>query len=155
MIYAHDAIIILLLIYIASYEKRCFQIEKREANQYSPLALAFLGDSVYEQLVREKLLMTANMPAHKLHEASVKKVRAGYQSRAAELISDMLDDDEADILRRGRNAVGGVNHVPKSSNHAEYGRATGLEALFGWLHLQGKRDRINELFEYIWERNVV
>ncbi len=111
-----------------------------------------MGDAVYEQLVRERILLEANMSAHKLHDAAVKRVRAEYQAKAAELISDMLDEDEVDIMRRGRNATGNGWHVPKSSNHAEYSRATGLEALFGWLHLLGRTDRINELFSIIWER---
>ena len=126
-------------------------MEKREVNQYSPPALAFLGDAVYELLVRERLVRTANMPAGKLHDASVAHVRAAYQARAAKLIAPMLTDDEADILRRGRNAA--ASHVPKSSDAAEYGMATALEVLFGWHKLLGDTDRINELFDYIWEHN--
>ncbi len=116
------------------------------------MSLAFLGDAVYEQLVREKLLIAANMPVHTLHDRTVERVRAEYQSRAALLISDILTEEESDVMRRGRNASGGLKHVPKSSDRAEYGRATGFESLFGWLRLRGDSERINYLFEYIWER---
>ncbi|MGN0696561.1 MAG: Mini-ribonuclease 3 [Oscillospiraceae bacterium] len=112
-----------------------------------------MGDAVYEQLVREKLLLTANTSAKNLHDEAVRRVRAAYQAKAAELIADIVTEDEANIMRRGRNATGNGWHVPKSSDRAEYSRATSLEALFGWLHLLGDRERITQLFEYIWERN--
>ena len=116
--------------------------------QYSPLTLAFLGDGVYEQLVREKLVLTANMPVGKLHRLAVDKVRAGYQAKAYEIILPMLDETEESILKRGRNASG--NTVPKSSNPIEYHKATAVECLFGYLHLTGNKVRIDELFEVIW-----
>lgn len=136
-------------------ERTVLLIEKREVNQYSPLTLAFLGDAVYSQLVREKLVLAANMPVKKLHPASVKRVRANYQARAAELISPMLSDDEAAVMKRGRNASCNSGSVPKSSNPVEYHKATSLEALFGYLHLLGENERIKELFEYIWENTEV
>ena len=117
-------------------------------NQYSPLTLAFLGDAVYEQLVRERLVLTANMPVKKLHSAAVEKVRASFQSKAAEEILPLLDEDELAIFKRGRNATG--NTVPKSSDPVQYRRATGLETLFGYLHLLGNYERIVELFDKIW-----
>lgn len=124
-------------------------IDKREANLYSPLALAFMGDAVYEQLVRENILLSGNTSAHNLHEMAVKKVRAAYQAKAMEYISDSLTEDELSIAKRGRNATGNGWHIPKSSDHAEYSKATALETLFGWLYLQGKSERIRELFEMI------
>ena len=117
-------------------------------NQYSPLTLAFLGDAVYEQLVRERLVLTANMPVKKLHSAAVEHVRAAYQSKAVDVILPLLSEDETEILRRGRNATG--NTVPKSSNPIEYRRATALEALFGYLYLTENNKRIVELFDIIW-----
>ena len=129
-------------------------IDKTAANQYSPLALAFLGDAVYSELVREMILRRANMPARKLHKLSVGKVCAAYQARAYLLIKEILTDEESDILRRGRNSGGNEHHIPKNSDHTEYSRATALETLFGWLKLIGDDDRINELFNYIIERNT-
>lgn len=128
------------------------QLDTREVNQYSPLTLAFLGDSVYEQLVREKLVLKANMPVGKLHIFAVKRVRANFQSKAVDVISPILTDEEAAILKRGRNATG--NTVPKSSNPVEYRRATALECLFGYLYLKGESTRIQELFDVIWEIEV-
>ena len=118
---------------------------EREAKQYSPLALAFLGDAVYERLVRKRLLLSANMPVGKLHKLAIEKVCAEYQAQAVDRISSMLTEPEADIIRRGRNASGMT--VPKHASVAEYRKATSLECLFGYLELIGAKDRIEELFE--------
>ncbi len=113
------------------------------------MTLAFLGDAVYEQLVRERLVLTANMPVKKLHAAAVEKVRAAYQSKAVDVILPILSEEETEILKRGRNATG--NTVPKSSNPIEYRRATALETLFGYLYLtENNNKRIVELFDIIW-----
>lgn len=119
--------------------------------QYSPLALAFLGDAVYEQLVREKLLLKANTSANTLHTLSVEKVCAEFQSQAVhELIEKgLLDETELDVYKRGRNA-NGIN-APKHSSTAQYRSATGLEALFGFLKLTDRTQRIEELFRLIWQ----
>ena len=117
-------------------------------NQYSPLTLAFLGDAVYEQLVRERLVLTANMPVKKLHSAAGERVRASFQSKAVEEILPLLDEEELAVFKRGRNATG--NTVPKSSDPVEYRRATALETLFGYLFLLGNSERIVELFDKIW-----
>ncbi len=122
-------------------------LTEHEANQYSPLTLAFLGDSVYEKLVREYIVIDANMPASKLHELKVKKVCASYQSEALDKIFPLLDEKETAVVKRGRNATG--NTVPKSSNAIDYRRATGLESLFGYLDLLGRDERIEELFNLI------
>ncbi len=123
-------------------------MDKKDALQYSPLTLAFLGDSVYEQLVRERLVLSANMPVGKLHRMAVERVRANYQAKAYEEILPILDETEESILKRGRNATG--NTVPKSSNPVEYRKATAIECLFGYLHLTENKSRIDELFEIIW-----
>ena len=120
---------------------------EKEAKQYSPLALAFLGDAVYEKLVRKKLLLSANMPVGKLHELTVQKVCAEYQAKAIDRISDILTETEAYIVKRGRNASGMA--VPKHASTAEYRKATSLECLFGFLELIGSKERIGELFELI------
>lgn len=121
------------------------------ARQYSPLTLAFLGDSVYEVMVREALLLEANRPARELHTQAVAHVRAAYQADAAGRIADMLNEDEADILRRGRNASG--ISVPKHATPADYRKATGFECLFGYLYLCGETARLRELFAVIWQKN--
>lgn len=118
--------------------------------QYSPLALAFLGDAVYEQLVRERLILRANVSANTLHRLSVEKVCAEYQSAAVFSLMDkgIFTDTEMQVYKRGRNA-NGIN-PPKHSSVAQYRSATGLEALFGFLKLTGRDERIEELFEMLW-----
>lgn len=119
-------------------------LTQKQAAAYSPNILAFYGDSVYEVLVRRLVVTKHQTNAGRLHELAVERVRASYQSEAVNVIEPMLSDDEADILRRGRNA-GGVS-VPKSAKPSEYRRATALEALFGYLSLTGQQERIEELF---------
>lgn len=123
-------------------------LTKQQANAYSPLALAFLGDCVYEQLVREKLILSGNMPAGKLHSMATKRVCARCQSKVIQILQPVLTEDEVAIFKRGRNATG--NSVPKNTNIIDYRKATGLEALFGYLHLIGAYDRVSELFEIAW-----
>ncbi len=126
-------------------------MEKRDIMQYSPLALAFMGDAVYEQKAREKIILSGNRSANELHKLAVKKVCAEYQAEAVNMLNEkgVLTDEEQDILRRGRNA-GGVS-APKHSTVTQYRAATGLECLFGFLYLMGSQERINEIFEMIWE----
>lgn len=122
-------------------------LSQREADMYSPLSLAFLGDSVYDTLVREHLLKKANMPVAKLHSAKIRLVCAEYQSNAYEIISEKLTEHELAVLKRGRNATG--NTVPKHADAAQYRRATAVECLFGFLFLTGQEERIRELFEIL------
>ncbi len=123
--------------------------EKCDATQLSPLALAFMGDTVYDLLVREMLITEANRPAKKLHECAVKRVRASAQAAAYEKIIPLLSPEEEAVLRRGRNAH--VNHIPKNGNCKDYHYATALETLFGYLYLSGREDRLRELFSQIIE----
>ena len=123
------------------------KLNEREANSYSPLTLAFLGDSVYDTLVREYLLKKANMPVAKLHSSKIKLVCAEFQSKAYDVISETLSEHELSVLKRGRNATG--NTVPKHADAAEYRRATAVECLFGYLYLIGNNERVRELFEII------
>lgn len=115
--------------------------------QQSPLTLAFMGDCVYELLVRERVTSAGSMPPNKLHKKTVEMVKASFQARAYDLIADTLPEDEMDILRRGRNSSG--IHAPKNADVQEYRKATGIEALFGYLYLSGSIGRINELFDVI------
>lgn len=115
----------------------------------SPLALAFVGDTVYDLFVREKLLCEANRQVKKLHNEAVKSVRASAQAEAYEKIKNILTQEEADIFRRGKNAH--TTHVPKNSNELEYHIATGMECLFGYLYLSNRIDRLRELFYIIYK----
>ncbi|MBR2284256.1 MAG: ribonuclease III [Ruminococcus sp.] len=122
-------------------------LTEREANSYSPLGLAFLGDSVYDTLVRERLLRASNVPVAKYHAAKVKLVCAEFQSSMYDRVAEVLSERELAVLKRGRNATGTA--VPKHADAAEYRRATAVEALFGYLYLLGRIERIEELFEII------
>jgi ribonuclease-3 family protein len=117
-------------------------------NSYSPPALAYLGDAVYEEQIRERLLREGNRPARTLHKMGMEKVRASYQAAALEKLLPILTEEEADIVRRGRNSGGA--HIPKNSNSAEYAAATSLETLFGYLKMQNETDRINEIIDLIY-----
>lgn len=119
-----------------------------EAKALGGLTLAFFGDSVYEVYVREQIVRLGTMPVDKLHKKAVQYVNAGFQSYAYDIIAEQLTEEETEIFKRGRNATG--NNVPRSSNPKDYRRATGMEALFGYLYLTGQNDRIKELFEKIY-----
>lgn len=115
--------------------------------QLSPLNLAFIGDCIYEILVRETLVCNANRPVNDLHHESVKFVSAKAQTQAFSKIEHMLTEDELAIYKRGRNSK--VGHSPKSATEGEYHCATGVEALFGYLYLKDDIERIKELFSVI------
>lgn len=123
--------------------------EKNDPGLLSPLALAFVGDTVFDLLVKEQLINEANRPVGKLHVLTAGRVCAGAQAKASEYIMETLSEEEQAIFRRGRNAHS--NHTPKNASEAEYHAATGLETLFGWLYLKGDNGRIKELFEKISE----
>ena len=123
-----------------------------DAIQLNPSVLAFVGDGVYGLLVREKLADT-NRRSGDLHSLSVRFVNATAQSKAYEIIKDDLDETEISVFKRGRNLH--TNNNPKNSSKAEYHTATGLEALFGYLHLSGRQERAKALFEKIWENSLM
>lgn len=114
----------------------------------SPLALAFVGDAVYSLLTREKLA-AQGVHASRLHGLSVRLVSAPAQAAAAERIAPLLSEEEMSVYKRGRNAHSST--TPKNATSREYHAATGLEALFGYLHLKGNVERIGQLFAVIWE----
>lgn len=117
------------------------------AKELSPLNLAFIGDCVYEMLVRETLVAEANRPVNELHRESVKFVSAKAQTAAFKKIEPLLTEEETAVFKRGRNAKTG--HQPKSASVGEYHCATGVEALFGYLYLFGRNERIKYLFDAI------
>ncbi|MBQ9083221.1 MAG: ribonuclease III [Clostridia bacterium] len=118
-----------------------------DVRSYSPLALAFIGDGVYEMMVRERIVCGGNCSVKKLNAQKVKYVCCDAQAEAVTTIEPMLTEEEADVLRRGRNAHPG--HIPKNADPAVYHMATALEALFGYLYLKGELARIRTLFEAI------
>ena len=117
----------------------------------SSIGLAHLGDAVYELLVRTYLCAHGKATGKGLHRATVELVCAPKQAELADAIFGELTDEEHDVFRRGRNA--NVHTIPHSADRAQYQKATALEALFGWLYLQGRHERINELFNRMMEAN--
>lgn len=113
----------------------------------SPLQLAYLGDSVYDLLVRTHLLK-AGRKLRVLHQDATLRVNAAAQAKALDAIAEQLTQEEADLVRRGRN-VHARHQAPRSATTAEYSASTALEALFGYLYLCGRMDRLRWLFDII------
>ncbi len=116
-----------------------------EARQKTPLALAFLGDSLWDLLTRRCLLET-ECKAGALHKQAVARVNAKAQAEALVLIKPHLTPEEGDIVRRGENAQA-KHQAPKNQNAMDYHSATGLEALFGYLYLTAQYERMATLFD--------
>ena len=114
-------------------------------SQYSPLALAYIGDAVYELIVRDRIVREGSRQVNKLHHEAVHYVNAGAQSKLILKMQPLLTPQELRIYKRGRNAVS--HTVPKNQDVADYRRATGFEALVGWLFLNGSYERILELLK--------
>lgn len=112
--------------------------------ELSPLVLAYIGDAVFELFVRTMVLSKGNAPVNKMHKCSSEFVRAKGQSDIYFKIEDMLTEEEQSVFRRGRNAKS--HTMPKNADLIDYKHATGLEALFGYLYLQGNMERLTELF---------
>lgn len=115
----------------------------------STLGLAHLGDGVFELMVRSWLCFHGKATSKGLHKATVRYVAAPAQAKAVEKILPLLTEEEGDVFRRGRNTS--PHSVPQNASRADYQAATGLEALFGWLWLQGRTERLNELFAVMME----
>ncbi|MBO5883045.1 MAG: ribonuclease III [Clostridia bacterium] len=118
--------------------------EEKSLNTYSTAALAYLGDGVIEMLVREHLVKSGLSSSAKLNKKALDFVRAPMQAEAMKNILDLLTEEETDVFHRGRNI--GHTNTPKSATVAEYRSATGMEALFGYLYLAERHERISELF---------
>lgn len=119
----------------------------QDVNKISMLGLAHVGDAVYELLYRSKLCTDGHTAVAEMHRMTVAFVRAEAQAEAAAKLLPVLTTEEASVYKRGRNAK--VNSVPHNADIGQYHAATGLEALFGWLYLLGRTERINELFNII------
>ena len=113
----------------------------------SGLSLAFVGDAVYELLVRQYVLSLGEARVQDLHRETVVLVNAAFQAKAAEMLADVLTEEELSYYKRGRNANSA--HTPKNKSEAEYHRSTGFEALLGYLYLSEQYDRLEELFDII------
>ena len=124
-------------------------MEKQDAVRLNALQLAYLGDSVWELIVRYKLIMQ-KFNVHHMHKDCVSLVNAHSQAVILQEIQDELDDTEKEIVKRGRNAHA-KHSAPRNQDPDEYAASTGVEALFGYLYLTGQNDRINKLVNIIKE----
>lgn len=117
-----------------------------KAKLLAPLVLAYIGDAVYEVYVRNRIIHEhPDMPAYKLHKEAIKYVKAHGQSEAIASIEPELSEEEHSVYKRGRNAKSPT--VPKNADVAEYRRATGFEALVGYLYETKKEERLLEIME--------
>lgn len=110
---------------------------------YSPLVLAYIGDGIFELVIRSLLVGQGNAQVAKLHKKASSLVNAGAQSAMIERIKEHLTEEELQVFRRGRNANSFT--MAKHATVSEYRRATGFEALMGWLYLEGRTKRLLEL----------
>ncbi|MBQ8913604.1 MAG: hypothetical protein IJ054_06130 [Lachnospiraceae bacterium] len=117
------------------------QVENVNAYQYSPLSLAYLGDSVMDLMVKSYFVVNVNKQTYKYHKDVTHIVNAVNQSAFIDSIMDELKEDELDIYKRGRNA--NAHSKAKNATRSEYRKATGLEAIFGYLYLKNEFDRLN------------
>ncbi|MBQ9211826.1 MAG: ribonuclease III [Clostridia bacterium] len=126
------------------------KMEAKEAALLNPLQLAYMGDSVWEMLVRSRLIFQKKN-VHHMHTECVQRVNAAAQAQAMELIHPMLTEEESSIFQRGRNAH--ARHPsPRHQAPADYAEATGFEALMGYLYLTGALERIRQLADVIFEK---
>lgn len=126
--------------------KEILEINIASPEQLSPLVLAYIGDSIYDLVIKTYLLETkGNMPVNKLHQYASNLLKAVTQSFMIEQIQPMLSSEEAAIYRRGRNAK--PHTCAKNASIIEYKKATGFEALLGWLYLKGEFDRLMTLIK--------
>lgn len=123
--------------------KELFHLKDQDIRSYSPLTLAYIGDGVYELVVRTILVKNGNCPVNRIHKKASSLVKASAQSEIMGKIEDQLTEEEHAVYRRGRNA-----HSPTMAKHAtmaDYRRATGFEALMGYLYLREEYTRMLDL----------
>jgi ribonuclease III family protein len=120
-------------------------ISKSDISQMSPLVWAYMGDAVYEKFIREYVIRQGLCKNGLLHKKSIKYVSAKGQAQILKEIEDFLTDEEKNIVRRGRNS--NPHSTAKNADIVEYKYATGFEALIGWLYLNEKRERLEEILK--------
>ena len=130
-----------------------FGLEEQDLRTYSPLTLAYFGDAIFELVVRTVLVERKNAQAEKLHKAATKIVKAETQALMIEAIKEELTEEELAVYKRGRNAKAVTR--AKNATMSEYRRATGFEALMGYLYLKGDIERMIELIHLAVEKAEV
>ena len=120
-------------------------MEELDVNQMSPLVWAYIGDSVYEQYIRNYLVLNTKYKPNKLHIEATKFVKAAAQAKILQNLENDLTEEEKEIVRRTRNTKN--HHLPKNSNVQEYMYATAFEGLIGYLHLSKNKERLKEILD--------
>ena len=124
-------------------------LSKQQIDAISNLGLAHMGDCVFEILCRGYLCAKGETTVDRLHRDTIAMVKAPAQAQFADRMLPLLTEEERAYYRRGKNAH--VHAVPRGATPAEYAKATGVEALFGYLYLSGRKERANELFQLVME----
>ena len=132
---------------LSDYIRRTFNLPDTDIKSYSGLTLAYIGDAIYDLIVRTYIVEQGNAPVNKLHKKVVKLVQASTQAKLFHQIEDRLTVKEQAVYKRGRNAKSFTS--TKNADIVEYRTATGLEALIGYLYLSGQTDRMLELLSPI------
>ncbi len=125
--------------------KSRFALHDQDIRTYSPLTLAYIGDGIYEVVVRTVMVQQANRPTNALHKMTTQYVKAPAQAQMLLGLKEELTEEEADVVRRGRNAK--PYTTAKNASRADYHKATGFEALLGYLYLTGQTERMLELIQ--------
>ena len=125
--------------------KAKFGLPEQDIRTYSPLTLAYIGDGIYELVVRTVMVQQANRPTNDLHKMTTQYVKAQAQARMLLALKEELTDEEADVAKSGRNAK--PYTTAKNASRADYHKATGFEALLGYLYLTGQTDRMLALIQ--------
>ena len=121
----------------------------KDVKEYSPLALAYIGDSIYESIVRSIVVGKEHKSIKDLHNISIKYSNAAFQSKVVDIIKDILTEEEVSIYKKARNS--NKSSLAKNQSAKDYRRATGLEALIGYLFISKNYKRLEELINYILE----
>ena len=135
---------------IDSYIKKEFGIKEVDVRSYSPLTLAYIGDGVFDLVIRSDVVGKANTKASQLHKRTSQIVKAHTQALMIEALEDILTEEESNVYRRGRNAKSAT--MAKNASMSDYRKATGFEALMGYLYLQDNFGRIVELTKIAIEK---
>lgn len=125
--------------------KETFPAGRQDVRAYSPLTLAYIGDAVYELIIRTVVVARANRPANALHHMTVQYVSAGAQARIIEALSDRLTEEEQSVYRRGKNSK--PHTTAKNASGEDYMKATGFEAVLGYLYLSDEMERVLQLVQ--------
>ena len=136
---------------INQYILEQFHIEEQDVKTYSPLTLAYIGDGVFDLVIRSLVVGKGNTNTNQLHRQTSKVVKAASQSAMVEKILPYLTKEEEAVYKRGRNAKSGT--MAKNASMSDYRRATGFEALMGYLYLTNNFERLMELVKLCFEKN--